>query len=231
MVNPLLFLYNCSMKLRYKCLIFDHDDTVVDSTATVHYPSFLETMKILRPELKMSLEEYIITYCEYGLENFFREKVGLSKEELQFEYESWMKYVREHVPAIYPGIKEILNLQHSLGGIYCVCSHSRKVNIERDYRENNLPMPDLILGADIDKKYWKPSTYSVEYIKEKFNLRNEEIVVIDDLVLGMQMAKNAQVDFISAFWNCYIGEVHKEMKESGYPYFCDIESLKKYLYG
>ena len=32
------------MSLRYSCLVLDHDDTVVDSIATVHYPSFLETL-------------------------------------------------------------------------------------------------------------------------------------------------------------------------------------------
>ena len=26
--------------MRYKCLVFDHDDTVVNSTATIHHPCF-----------------------------------------------------------------------------------------------------------------------------------------------------------------------------------------------
>ena len=30
--------------LRKRCLILDHDDTVVDSTAHVHYPAFLAGM-------------------------------------------------------------------------------------------------------------------------------------------------------------------------------------------
>ena len=28
--------------MKYKCLVLDHDDTVVDSTASIHYPAFLE---------------------------------------------------------------------------------------------------------------------------------------------------------------------------------------------
>ena len=35
------------MGLRYKCLVLDHDDTVVNSTATVHYPCFVEYMENL----------------------------------------------------------------------------------------------------------------------------------------------------------------------------------------
>ncbi len=28
-------------KLKYKCLVLDHDDTVMDSTRLIHHPAFL----------------------------------------------------------------------------------------------------------------------------------------------------------------------------------------------
>ena len=31
--------------MRYKCLVLDHDDTVVNSTATIHFPSFVDYLK------------------------------------------------------------------------------------------------------------------------------------------------------------------------------------------
>ena len=31
--------------MKYKCLVFDHDDTVVNSTATIHHPCFAEYLK------------------------------------------------------------------------------------------------------------------------------------------------------------------------------------------
>ena len=37
--------------MKYKCLILDHDDTVVMSTPSIHYPSFIEAIKVLRPNL------------------------------------------------------------------------------------------------------------------------------------------------------------------------------------
>ena len=33
--------------LNYRCLVLDHDDTVVRSEETVNYPSFLEALKVL----------------------------------------------------------------------------------------------------------------------------------------------------------------------------------------
>ena len=44
--------------MRYKCLVFDHDDTVVDSTATIHYPCFVEYTRTRYPGKKCTLEEY-----------------------------------------------------------------------------------------------------------------------------------------------------------------------------
>ena len=48
------------MSLKYKCLVFDHDDTTVNSTRAIHYPSFVEYMKVARPEQHWTLEEYMI---------------------------------------------------------------------------------------------------------------------------------------------------------------------------
>jgi phosphoglycolate phosphatase/pyrophosphatase PpaX len=38
-----------AMRLRYRCLLVDHDDTAVDSTSAVHYPAHLEALRELRP--------------------------------------------------------------------------------------------------------------------------------------------------------------------------------------
>jgi hypothetical protein len=37
------------MNLKYKCIILVHDDTAVMSTPEIHYPSFVEAIKKLRP--------------------------------------------------------------------------------------------------------------------------------------------------------------------------------------
>ena len=68
--------------LKYKILALDHDDTVVKSTAEVHYPAFLETLKALRPEISMSLE----TFNEYcfspGFFPLCREILKLTDKEM-----------------------------------------------------------------------------------------------------------------------------------------------------
>ena len=68
--------------MRYRCLIFDHDDTTVDSTRNVHYPCFLEYMAKENPEAIVTLEEYVRYNFSPGVLWFFREYCGLSEEEL-----------------------------------------------------------------------------------------------------------------------------------------------------
>lgn len=42
--------------MRFRCLVMDHDDTTVNSTATIHFPSFLAYLKLVRPEASYTLE-------------------------------------------------------------------------------------------------------------------------------------------------------------------------------
>ena len=42
-------------KLKYKCLVLDHDDTVMDSTRLIHHPAFLVYLREVRPGFTISL--------------------------------------------------------------------------------------------------------------------------------------------------------------------------------
>ena len=45
--------------LKYPCLVLDHDDTVVQSEATVNYPFFVYILDQFRPGTTITLEEYV----------------------------------------------------------------------------------------------------------------------------------------------------------------------------
>ena len=68
--------------MRYPCLVVDHDDTVVDSTATVHYPCFVEYTGIYHPEVHYTLDEYIKDNFDPGIVALFRDIIGMSEEEM-----------------------------------------------------------------------------------------------------------------------------------------------------
>ena len=43
--------------MQYRCLVLDHDDTVVNSTAVIHFPSLLAYLEQVRPGLPYTLDD------------------------------------------------------------------------------------------------------------------------------------------------------------------------------
>ena len=218
--------------MKYKCLVLDHDDTVVDSSASIHYPSFVEYLKIARPHLadKYSVEEYFEKNFHPGILELFTDEIGLSPEELKEEEAFWRDYVKNHIPHAYPGIKEIIEEFRARGGLIVVDSHSLTENIIRDYKANGLPEPDVIYGWDIPKEMRKPNPGTLFDLMEKYGLRPEDILVVDDLKPGYDMAKGAGVDIAAAGWAHSVPEIVSFMSENC-EYFCrTVEELRKILF-
>ena len=218
--------------MKYKCLVLDHDDTVVDSSASIHYPSFVEYLKIARPHLadKYSVEEYFEKNFHPGILELFTDEIGLSPEELKEEEAFWRDYVKNHIPHAYPGIKEIIEEFRARGGLIVVDSHSLTENIIRDYKANGLPEPDVIYGWDIPKEMRKPNPGTLFDLMEKYGFRPEDILVVDDLKPGYDMAKGAGVDIAAAGWAHSVPEIVSFMSENC-EYFCrTVEELRKILF-
>ena len=220
------------MKKRYKCLVLDHDDTVVDSSASIHYPSFVEYLKIARPHLadKYTLEEYFEKNFAPGILELFTEEIGLSDEELKEEETFWREYVKNHIPHAYPGISEISANLKAGGGIVAVDSHSVTENIVRDYKANGLTEPDIIYGWDIPKEMRKPAPGTLFDLMERYNLKPEEILVVDDLKPGYDMAKAAGVDIAAAAWAHNVKGIADFMKANCEYYLKTVEELRDILF-
>ena len=218
--------------IKYKCLVLDHDDTVVDSSASIHYPSFVEYLRIARPHLadKYTLEEYFEKNFEPGILELFTEEIGLSPEELEEEEAFWREYVKNHIPSAYPTMKAIMERFKAEGGIIAVDSHSLSENIIRDYKTNGLPEPDVIYGWDIPKEMRKPAPDTIFDLMKRFNLSADEILVVDDLKPGYDMARAAGVDIAAASWAHNVRGI-VEFMQANCNYFCkDPAELEKIIF-
>ena len=58
--------------MKYPCLVLDHDDTVVQSEATINYPFFVYILDQYRPGATITLDEYVEGCCHLG----FADKIG-----------------------------------------------------------------------------------------------------------------------------------------------------------
>ena len=216
--------------MRFPCLVLDHDDTVVNSTATVHYPSFVEYAKLNNLNVNYSLEDYFRKNFHPGIIEFFRE-AGIDDEMMKDEQEFWNEYVQHHVPKSYEGIKELLWEQKNAGVKLCVISHSYSKNILRDYRENGLPEPDMVFGWELPHDKRKPDPYAVFEIMKRYGFKSEELLIIDDLKPGYDMAKAAGVPFAAAGWAYDVPEIESFMRANCDLYFKTVSEFKAYLEG
>lgn len=218
--------------MKFKCLVLDHDDTVFNSTATIHYPCFIQYLKERLPHLadRYTLSDYFIKNFDPGVIALFRDEVGLTEAEMREEEEYWKRYVKNHIPKAYSGIDEILTRFRAEGGIICVASHSFREYIERDYLAAGLPMPDCIYGWDLAPELRKPSPYTVLDIMEKYSLAPSDILVVDDLKPGFDMARGGGVAFAAAGWAYDVSEIEEFMRAHCDYYLKSTEELSALLF-
>ena len=203
--------------MKFPCLVLDHDDTVVNSTATVHFPCFAEyTAKFFPKAKRYTLEEYILKNFSPGVYEFFHGEVGMTEDDMKHEQDYWHEYVQHHVPQAYDGMRELLWDYVNAGGTICVVSHSLSPNILRDYRENGLPEPKLVYGWEVPK--------------EKLHFAPGEMLVLDDLKPGYDMARAANVPFAAALWSNDIPEIEAFMRGNCGLCFKTVAQFRDYLF-
>ncbi len=216
--------------LKYPCLVMDHDDTAVRSEETVNYPEFLNTLHALRPGVEMSRADFTKWCFERGYAAMVKEHLHFTEEESQIAFRNWKSYVMTHTPPAYDGIREVLQKHKSLGGTICVVSHSADCNILRDYRTHFGLEPDMIYGWELGEELRKPNPYPLLDIMEKTGYAPEQLLMVDDLKPGYDMAKSCGVPFACAGWSHYLPEIEDYMKNNCDHYFTTVREFSDFLF-
>ena len=216
---------------KYPCLVLDHDDTVVQSEATINYPFFCYILDKFRPGATITKEQYTHGCCHLGFARMCREYYNFTEQELVDEFLQWKDYVRENVPPPYPGILEIVRRQKEEGGLICVVSHSSEENITRDYRTHFGILPDAIYGWDYPEHQRKPNAYPLEQIMAKYQLTPEQILVVDDLKPAWEMASKVNVPIAFAAWGkLSFPAITQEMRQLCNYSFDSTKELEQFLF-
>ena len=219
-----------SIKMKYRCLVFDHDDTTVNSTATIHHPCFQRFLEDYYPGRECSLEKYFLKNFSPGFLPMCREDYGMDERMIEIEGRYWQEYVQTRIPDAYPGIRGIMERHRESDGILTVISHSFRNNILRDYRANHLPEPDLVFGWEMPPEKRKPAAWPLQEIMNRFDLKPEELLMIDDLKPGYDMARKCGVPFAAAGWANDIPEIENFMRANCSLYFKKVSDLEAYLF-
>lgn len=217
--------------LKYRCLVLDHDDTVVQTMKTLSYPFFCLELEQFRPGAAMTLAEYVTQCHNLGFADMCRKCFGFTDEEMALEHRQWMDYIMENIPDPFPGIENIIHRQKAEGGILCVISHSNSENISRDYRVHFGVQPDAIYGWDMEPHQRKPNPWPLQDIMRRFCLKPEDILVVDDMKLACRMAEPLGVSVAFAGWDDMgVPELREEMKTLCAYSFDSTKELEKFLF-
>lgn len=217
--------------LKYPCLVLDHDDTVVRTEQTINYPCFCQYLAQYHPDRTLTLEEYIHGCCTVGFVEMCRQQFGFSEEETAFEYRYWQDYIRGHIPEVYPGIAKIIRRFKEAGGILCVVSHSNREIIARDYMAHFGILPDAIYGWDLPENQRKPNPWPLLDIMDRFRLSPSQLLVVDDMTPGCQMARAVGAAAAFAAWGRRnFPEICEVMEKQCDHTFSAPEMLEKFLF-
>jgi phosphoglycolate phosphatase/pyrophosphatase PpaX len=217
--------------MKVKCLILDHDDTLVKSTPEIHYPSFVEIMKRFCPDRPLpSLEEFMEFCSEPGYFDYCVKTLRFTPEVYREQDEMWHAYVETHIPDVYEGFPELLRDFTAQGGTVCVCSHSETRIILRDYEANGLPRPTLVFAAELGEQYRKPNPWPIEEIERRLGFARDEMAMVDDLMTGIRMAKNCGVCAVAAGWGHISPKIRQRVAESCDVYCSTVAELRAFLF-
>ena len=217
--------------LKYRCLVLDHDDTVVQTERAIGYPYFREYLRRIRPGTDITFSEYAHIFHNAIFSDVCRERWNFTEEEQAEEYRDWQIYRRTTVAPLCPGIDSVIRRQREAGGLICVVSLSDREDVLHDYRHHFGFEPDAVYGKELPRDQRKPNPWPVLEIMKRFDLKPEQMLMVDDMRLGWDMATKAGIETAFAGWSRRdFPELMMEMGEICKFSFNSAEKLEEFLF-
>ena len=183
------------------------------------------------PGRTITREEFTRWCFSPGFSALCSDYIGLTPEEIDVQYDMWRSYVATHIPPPYDGLRPILTRWKQEGGLLCVSSHSARENILRDYRLHFDLEPDQIFDWDLGEDRRKPSPYALQEIMRLYDLRPDELLMVDDLKPGYDMAHACGVPFACAGWSHDDPEIRAFLRRFSDFYLETVQALEPLLFG
>lgn len=216
--------------LRFPCLVLDHDDTAVQSTPTIHYPSFSATLAQLRPGASLTLERFAELCYDPGFEPLCSRVLAFTSEEMAVQEANWRATVQRTRAPFWPGLPALLARYAAAGGHICVVSHSSEETIRLDYAAAGAPAPDLVFGWERGPGRRKPAPWPLEQILARWDLAPAQLLMVDDLKPGWEMAHACGVPFAAAGWGVLCAAAARDLRARADWYLDTVSALGPLLF-
>lgn len=216
------------MKNIEKVLFIDHDDTVVDSQVSVHYPAFVSAITKLRPnQPPLALKEYVKLNATLGFETMLRTIYQFNDEEIRIEAAIWKSFSKDLIPPVFFGLAPILEEFVAQNNKLVVYSANTKANIIRDYQYHFSFMPHSIIAFDDTIHTPKPARVPLLKWMHQHQILPNQCLILDDSIMMQTTAKRTNIMFLAANYALAAKPLWQDIKDV--IIISEVNELKQYL--
>lgn len=212
------------MRSHFKGIIFDIDGTLTSTNQLIFNTfNFVANKYLNKTFTEKEIIEMFGPTEEVILKILFKENYEAVVKDYYDYYKS-----NHQIANLYPGIKDLLDeIKNSSIYLSIYTGKGRLSSIITLTELGIINYFDMIVSGD-DVEVHKPSPQGITMFLEKFNLKQEEVLMIGDSPADINAAKSAGVKIASVIWDSYSENELKKL--NGKSIFHTVEELRKFIF-
>lgn len=209
---------------KYKGVIFDVDGTLTSTNKLIFASFNFITSKYLD---KTFTDKEIISFFGPTENVIIKDLITDNFDEAKEDYHRFYKENHKEMADAFPGIPELIKDLKESGAKLSIYTGKGKESTRITLEETGIyEYFDMVVSGD-DIAGFKPSPEGIEIFLDKFNLSQEEVLMVGDAPADLKASRQANINIASVLWDSYAKD-SGFWKESDYAFF-SVEELSNFL--